>query len=156
MPEVGDVDFIKNATFMALSSPASNDRSKTLVKTLIAIIKSKETRKRARQANVEQQFEKAVGLILGDLLLAYDEGNRVKCEKSNNGLCYHSMSPNSFSETNVGFIMFRDIVNALESLGYISIYEGRNARPIDFGGGIWPNLPWRLCNALQSPANPNL
>jgi len=135
MPEVGDVDFIKNATFMSLSSPATNDGSKSLVKTLIAIIKSTETRKKARQAKVEQQFEKVVGLILGDLLLAYDEGNRVKGEKSNNGLCYHSMSPNSFSDTDVGYIMFRDIVNALESLGYISIYEGRSARPIDLGEG---------------------
>jgi len=151
MPEVGDVDFIKNATFMALSSPPSNDGSKSLVKTLIAIIKSKETRKKARQAKVEQQFEKSVGLILGDLLLAYDEGNRVKGEKSNNGLCNHSMSPNSFSETNVGFIMFRDIVNALESLGYILIYEGCNARPIDLGGILTKSS----MEALQRASKPS-
>lgn len=135
MPEVGDVDYIKNASFMALSSPASNEQSKSFVKAIISIIKTKETRKRARQADVELKFEEVVSLILGDLLLTFDEGNRVKGEKSNNGLCYHSMSPNSFSDTNVGYIMFRDIVYALESLGFISIYEGRNARPIDFGEG---------------------
>lgn len=31
MPEVGDVYFIKNATFMAMSSPASDERSKSYV-----------------------------------------------------------------------------------------------------------------------------
>jgi len=135
MPQVGDVDYIKNATFMALSSPPGTIEAKRFVEGIIHHIKAHESRTRARQAKVERQFTTAVGLILGDLLLAHDEGSRVQGEKSNNGLSYHSMSANSFSETNVGYIMFRDIVFDLEDLGFIVIYEGRNARPIDFGEG---------------------
>lgn len=135
MPQVGDVDELKDASFMAFSSPPSTIEAKRFVDAIVLQIKSKETRKRARSAKAEKQFTTTVGLILGDLLLAYDQGNRGRGEKSNNGLSYHSTSPNSFSEANVGYIMFKDTVYPLEELGFISIYEGRNARPIDFGEG---------------------
>ena len=135
MPQVGDVDELKDASFMALSSPPSTNEAKSFVDAIVLRIKSKETRKRARSAEGEKQFTTTVGLILGDLLLAYDQGNRVLDEKSNNGLSYHSTSSNSFSESNVGYIMFKDTVYPLEELGFITIYEGRNARPIDFGEG---------------------
>ena len=135
MPQVGDVDELKDASFMALSSPPSTNEAKRFVDAIVLQIKSKETRKRARSAKAEKQFTFTVGLILGDLLLAYDQGNRAQDEKSNNGLSYRSTSSNSFSEANVGYVMFKDAVHFLEELGFISIYEGRNARPIDFGEG---------------------
>ena len=135
MPQVGDVDELKNASFMAFSSPPNTNEAKRFVDAIVLRIKSKQTRKRARSAKAEKQFTTAVGLILGDLLLAYDQGNRVQDEKSNNGLSYHSTSPNSFSEANVGNVMFKGTVYPLEELGFITIFEGRSAHPIDFGEG---------------------
>ena len=121
MPQVGDVDELKDASFMALSSPPSTNEAKRFVDAIVLQIKSKETRTRARSAKAEKQFTTTVGLILGDLLLAYDQGNRVQDEKSNNGLSYHSTSSNSFSDSNVGYIMFKDTVYPLEELGFITI-----------------------------------
>ena len=135
MPQVGDVNYLKDATFKSLSSPPETDEAKRFVEAVIHHIKSHESRSRARKAEVERNFTTTVGLILGDLLLAHDQDHPMNGEKSNNGLSYRSLSSNSFSEANVGYVMFRDTVYALEELGFIVIYEGRNARPLDFDGG---------------------
>jgi hypothetical protein len=135
MPQIGDVDDLKEASFMALSSPPSTIEAKRFVDAIVLQIKANETRARARSAKGEKQFTKTVGLILGDLLLTHDKGNRGQDKTNNNGLSYHSTSPNSFSEANVGYVMFKDTVYPLENLGLITIYEGRNARPMDFGEG---------------------
>ena len=135
MPQIGDVDDLKEASFMALSSPPSTIEAQRFVDAIVLQIKANETRARARSAKGEEQFTKTVGLILGDLLLAYDKGNRGQDKTNNNSLSYHSTSPNSFSEANVGYVMFKDTVYPLENLGLITIYEGRNARPMDFGVG---------------------
>lgn len=135
MPQIGDVDDLKEASFMALSSPPSTIEAQRFVDAIVLQIKANETRARARSAKGEKQFTKTVGLILGDLLLAYDKGNRGQDKTNNNSLSYHSTSPNSFSEANVGYVMFKDTVYPLENLGLITIYEGRNARPMDFGEG---------------------
>ena len=84
MSQVGDVYELKDASFMALSSPPSTYEAKCFVDEIVLRIKSKETRKRLRSAKAEKQFTTTVGLILGDLLLAYDQGNRVQDEKSKN------------------------------------------------------------------------
>ena len=86
MPKIGDVDELKDASFMALSSPPSTNEAKRFVDAIVLQIKSKEIRKRARSAKAEKQFTFTVGLILGDLLLAYEQGNQAQDEKSNNGL----------------------------------------------------------------------
>ncbi|MDC1116218.1 hypothetical protein OAT37_05685, partial [Alphaproteobacteria bacterium] len=116
MPQIGDVDDLKEASFMALSSPPSTIKAKRFVDAIVLQIKANETRARARSAKGEEQFTKTVGLILGDLLLTHDKGNRGQDKTNNNGLSYHSTSPNSFSEANVGYVMFKDTVYPLENL----------------------------------------
>ena len=78
MPQIGDVDDLKEASFMALSSPSSTIEAKRFVDAIVLQIKANETRARARSAKGEEQFTKTVGLILGDLLLTHDKGNRDK------------------------------------------------------------------------------
>ena len=50
MPLGGDVDELKDASFMALSSPPNIIEAKRFVDGIVLQIKSKETRKRARSA----------------------------------------------------------------------------------------------------------
>ena len=88
MPQVGDVDDLKKAGFMALSSPPSTIEAQSFVDAIILRIKAYETRKRARSAEGEKQFTTTVGLILGDLLLAHDQGSRGQGERNNNGLSF--------------------------------------------------------------------
>ena len=73
MPQVGDVDELKNASFMALSAPPGTLEPKRFVDAIVLQIESKETRTRARSDEGEKQFTTAVGLILSDLLLTHNQ-----------------------------------------------------------------------------------
>ena len=69
-------------------------------------------------------------------MLAHDEGIRNTGEKSNNGLSYHPMSANYFTDLIVGYYTFRQIINGLKGLGLIEINDGKNSRPLDWGEGV--------------------
>ena len=103
---------------------------------IATLLKTNQTRQRKLKEHDELQFDKAVALILGDLLLAHDEGITNTGEKSNNGLSCHPMSANYFTDLIVGYEMFHKVVHGLKGLGLIEIYDGKNSRPIDWGEGM--------------------
>jgi hypothetical protein len=136
MDVVVDYDYLKHATYMSLSYTPKTDQAKAFVTSLATLLKTNQTRQRKLKEQDELQFDKTVALIIGDLLLAHDEGIRSTGEKSNNGLSYHPMSANYFTDLIVGYEMFYRIVHGLNGLGLIEIYDGKNSRPIDWGEGV--------------------
>lgn len=136
MDVVVDYDYLKHATYMSLSYTPKTDQAKAFAASIAALLKANQTRQRKLKEHDELQFDKAVALILGDILLAHDEGIRNTGEKSNNGLSYHPMSANYFTDLIVGYEMFYKVVHGLDGLGLIEIYDGKNSRPIDWGEGM--------------------
>jgi len=136
MDVVVDYDYLKHATYMSLSYTPKTDQAKAFAASIATQLKTNQTRQRKLKEQDELQFDRAVSLILGDLLLAHDEGTRNTAEKSNNGLSYHPMSSNYFTDLIVGYEMFHNVVHGLEELGLIAIYDGKNSRPIDWGEGM--------------------
>ena len=133
---VVDYDYLKHATYMSLSYSPKTEQAKAFAASIAALLKANQTRQRKLKEQDEFKFDKAVALILGDLLLAHDEGIRNTGEKSNNGLSYHPMSTNYFTDLIVGYEMFHKVVHGFEELGLIAIYDGKNSRPIDWGEGM--------------------
>lgn len=68
-----DIEDIRNARYMSLYSPPTSYQAKQLTKVIIETIKATEQRKRRRKANDERAFQDAVGLIIGDLLIGYEQ-----------------------------------------------------------------------------------
>jgi len=136
MNVVVDYDYLKHATYMTLSYTPKTDQAKAFTASIATQLKTNQTRQRKHKEQDELQFDRTVALILGDLLLAHDEGIRNTGEKSNNSLSYHPMSANYFTDLIVGYQTFRQIVNGLNGLGLIAIYDGKNSRPLDWGEGV--------------------
>ena len=68
MTEV-NIDELKLARYMSLTSPSASPEGKRLVDNIINIILNTEQRMRARQPGAAAAFKSAVGLIVGDLLI---------------------------------------------------------------------------------------
>jgi hypothetical protein len=66
MTEV-NINELKQARYMSLTSPPASPEAKRLVDSIIDIILNTEQRKRARQPSATVAFKSAVGLIVGDL-----------------------------------------------------------------------------------------
>lgn len=128
-----DYDYLKYATYMSLSYTPASDQAKAFVADMASCIKASQTRQRKLKERDELQFDRSVALTLGDLLLAHDEGIRNTGEKSNNGLSFHPMSANYFTDLTIGYDMFHQIVHGFQKQGFIKIYYGKNSRPINWG-----------------------
>ena len=129
MTEV-NIDELKQARYMSLTSPPVSPEAKRLVDSIIDIILSTEQRKRARQPSVAVAFKSAVGLIVGDLLIGL--------QTREVGWSYLSLSTAAFSDRPIGYWTFKPIVQAMETSGLIDVSLGRNSHAIDFGVGQKP------------------
>ena len=66
MPQIGDVDDLKEASFMALSSPPSTIEAQRFVDAIVLQIKANESLARARAAMVSLlSFD---GVVIGDMI----------------------------------------------------------------------------------------
>jgi hypothetical protein len=119
-----DIEDIRNARYMSLYSPPTSDQAKQLTKVIIETIKATEQRQRKRKANDERAFQETVGLIIGDLLIGY--------EQEANQWSYHEMYPAAFSDLSVGYKLFRSTVETLTNARLIVVAKGRNHKPMEF------------------------
>ena len=87
---------------MSLLSKADSPQAKEFEEGLITFLKSKELRKRKRQAEREKAFATAVELIIADLMLGF--------QQQDNRWSYHQMSSGSFTDEPVGYKLFRLLV----------------------------------------------
>jgi len=131
MTEV-NINELKQARYMSLTSPPASPEAKRLVDSIIDIILNTEQRKRARQPSAAVAFKSAVGLIVGDLLIGL-QTRKV-------GWSYLSLSTAAFSDRPIGYKTFKPIVQALETVGLTDVSLGRNSQATDFGFGQQPPL----------------
>jgi hypothetical protein len=122
-----DIEEIRAARFMSLLSVADSPQAKEFVEGLVVLLKSKELRKRKRQAEREKAFATAIELIIADLMLGF--------QQQDNRWSYHQMSSGSFTDEPVGYKLFRSIVSALEEAGLIEVSIGRNHKGIQWDEG---------------------
>ena len=125
-----DITEIADARYMGLMCPPASPEAKALVNDIINIIEQAEQRQRARLDQHEIDFRSAVGLIVGDLLIAI--------EVKEHGWSYHGLSPAAFDDRPVGYKKFRPIVETREAVGVISISKGGNAQAPKFDEGAAP------------------
>ena len=125
-----DITEIADARYMGLMCPPASPEAKALVVDIINIIEQAEQRQRARKAKDNAVFRSAVGLIVGDLLIAV--------EVKEYGWSYHGLSPAAFDDQPVGYKTFKPIVETMEAVGLISISKGRNAQAPQFDEGAAP------------------
>ena len=78
-----DINEIADARYMGLMCPPASPEAKALVNDIIKIIEQAEQRQRARKAKDMAAFRSAVGLIVGDLLIAV--------EVKEHGWSYHGL-----------------------------------------------------------------
>ena len=67
-----DITEIADARFMGLVCPPASPEAMALVNEIIYTIEKAEQRQRARTAEHQASFRSAVGLIVGDLLIAME------------------------------------------------------------------------------------
>jgi hypothetical protein len=119
-----DIDELRKARFMSLMCPPTSPQAKALVNDIITIITQAEHRQRARKASDLAAFNSAVGLIVGDLLIA-----SIREEPR---WSYHPMSSSAFGERPVGYKTFKAIIGLMKIAGLIEIAVGRNTKVISF------------------------
>ena len=124
---------IADARYMGLMCPPSSPEAKALVNEIINIIEQAEQRQRARKAKDMAAFRSAVGLIVGDLLIAV--------EVKEHGWSYHGLSPAAFDDRPVGYRTFEPIVKTMEAVGLIVVSKGRNAKAHQFNEGVTSYYP---------------
>jgi hypothetical protein len=122
-----DITEIADARFMGLMCAPASPEAKALVANIINIIEQSEQRQRARTAEHNAAFRSAVGLIVGDLLIAM--------EMNEYGWSYHGLSPAAFDDRPVGYKTFKPIVETMEAVGLIGISKGRNIKAPQFNEG---------------------
>ena len=116
---------------MGLMCPPASPEAKVLVNDIVNVIEQAEQRQRARSDQHEIDFRSAVGLIVGDLLIAI--------EVKEYGWSYHGLSPAAFDDRPVGYKTFKPILETMEVAGLISISKGRNAQAPQFDEGAAPS-----------------
>ena len=121
--------------------PLVSPEAKALVNDIINIIEQAEKRQRARKAEDQAAFRSAVGLIVGDLLIAM--------ELREYGWSYHGLSPAAFDVRHVGYRTFKPIVETMEAVGLISISKGRNTKAQQFDEGAAPSYQPSLATRLR-------
>ena len=122
-----DITEIADARYMGLMCPPASPQAKALVADIINIIEQSEQRQRARKAKDKAAFRSAVGLIVGDLLIAM--------EIKEHGWSYHSLSSGTFGDRPVGYRTFKPTVDKMEAVGLIVISKGRNSKAPQFDEG---------------------
>jgi hypothetical protein len=126
-----DITEIADARYMGLMCPPASPEAKALVNDIINIIEQAEQRQRARTAEHNAAFRSAVGLIVGDLLIAM--------EVKEYGWSYHPLSSGTFGDRPVGYRTFKPTVDKMEAVGLISISKGRNAQAPQFDERVAPS-----------------
>jgi hypothetical protein len=128
-----DITEIADARYMGLMCPPASPEARALVNDIINIIEQAEHRQRARKAKDKAAFRAAVGLVVGDLLIAL--------EVKEHGWSYHGLSPAAFDDRPVGYKTFKPIVETMEAVGLIGISKGRNIKAPQFNEGTTSYYP---------------
>jgi hypothetical protein len=135
-PKVHNPRELDNARYAALDCRAYSDQARALVATVTNMVAGHElaagTRTNKRKKN-QTALASTVERLLADLLLA-------QTKEKTKGYVYRSMRPGAFTESDVGYRVFKAVADALVHLGLIESRKGfQHWRP-SFGGKILPMI----------------
>ena len=124
---------------MGFSTVPMSKAAHSLCGVVIDKLTQQETRTRARRAKDKANFEAAVSLIIGDLMVA--------AVREEGGWAYRSVSKRSFSDDLIKGDTFNSIMNSLGALGYLDSVKGGNHKSpfnVDDGSGFYPGMATRF------------
>ena len=130
---------LKNARYMGFSTVPMSKAAHALCGVVIYQLTQQEKRARARRAKDKANFDAAVSLIIGDLMMA--------AVREEGGWAYRSVSKKSFSDDLIKGDTFNSIMNSLGALGYLDSVKGGNHKSpfnVDDGSGFYPGMATRF------------
>ena len=125
--------------YMGFSTVPMSKAAHSLCGVVIDQLTQQETRTRARRTKDKANFEAAVSLIIGDLMMA--------AVREEGGWAYRSVSKRSFSDDLIKGDTFNSIMNSLGELGYLDSVKGGNHKSpfnVDDGSGFYPGMATRF------------
>ena len=93
----------------------------------------------SQETKDKANFEAAVSLIIGDLMMA--------AVREEGGWAYRSVSKRSFSDDLIKGDTFNSLMNSLGELGYLDSVKGGNHKSpfnVDDGSGFYPGMATRF------------
>lgn len=130
---------LKSARYMGFSTVPMSKAAYSLCGVIRDQVTQQETRTRARRAKDKANFEAAISLIIGDLMMAAASGE--------GGWAYRSVSKKSFNDDLIKGDTFNSIINSLDELGYLDSVKGSNHKsPFEVaeGSGFHPGMATRF------------
>src|SRR5262245_54145172 len=135
-PKVKSPRELDDALFAALVCRVHSDEARALALIVAEMVGAHELAKGMRKNKRKKRqaaLSTAVERLLADLLLA-------QTSEKTRGYVYRSLRPAGFTESEVGYRVFKDLVDALVDLGLLETYKGfRNLRE-SFGGQKLPMI----------------
>lgn len=127
---------LDDARYAALLCRAHSDQARALVAAITDMVAAHElaagTRTNERKKK-QTALSSAVERLLADLLLA-------QTSEKTNGYVFRSMRPSGFSESEVGYRVFKALVDALVDLGFLENHKGFQHWRESFGGQKLPMI----------------
>src|SRR4029078_1610198 len=135
-PKVQNPRELDGARYAALDCRAHSDQARALVVAVTEMVVEHELASRVwtnKRKKKRTALGSAVERLLADLLLAQTS------EKAK-GYVYRSMRPETFTESDVGYRVFKAAVYALVNLGLIESRKGFQNWRESFGGKVLPMI----------------
>ncbi len=126
-----------DAIYAALDCRAQSDQAGALVNDVIRLVTeaeaaaAKRTNKRGKK---QADLRAAVEGFLADLLRAQGSA------ETTHGYVYRAMRPATFTNGPIGYRVFRDLVDALVSLGFMESYAGFQSWSASFDDSVLPHI----------------
>ena len=119
---------LDDARYAALVSRAHSHQARVLVDAVTDLVAEHEiaSSERSNKRKKKATLRTAVERLLADLLQA-------QLSEKNKGYVYRSMRPESFTDSDVGYRVFRRLVDAMADLGLLEIYKGFQVWSKSFG-----------------------
>ena len=136
---VHEYNELKNARYMGFSTVPMSKAAHSLCGVVIDRLTQQESRTRARRPKDKANFEAAVSLIIGDLMMA--------AVREEGGWAYRSVSKRSFGDDLIKGDTFNSIMNSLGALGYLVSVKGgnyKNSFDVDEDRRFYPGMATRF------------
>lgn len=130
---------LMDARYMEFSTVPLTTAAHSLCCIVINQVMQQEKRTRSRRAKDKANFEAAVSMIIGDLLIA--------AAREGGGWAYRSVSKKSFCDDLIKGDTFNFIMDSIGALGYLDCVKGGNHKSpfeVQGGNGFTPGLATRF------------
>jgi len=126
-----------DAIYAALDCRAQSDQASALVNDVIRLVTEAETaaaKRTNKRGKKQADLRAAVEGFLADLLRTQASADKT------HGYVYCPMRPAAFTERDIGYRVFRDLVDALVSLGLVESFGGFQSWSPSFDDAVLPHI----------------